>query len=106
MLPAVVQSQRDRWRAGCRRQRAVMTRTGTDGGPTETNGGTENRCFGFHFPLWVWLLYAAGLVLLSSVIGVSYWMGAGRSVAAVPGWPCVGGQLARIVLALARPPPG
>src|SRR3546814_1006525 len=46
MLPAVVQSQRDRWRAGCRRQRAVMTRPGTDGGPTGTNGGTENRRFG------------------------------------------------------------
>ncbi|WP_341703284.1 LytTR family DNA-binding domain-containing protein [Ferrovibrio sp.] len=83
-----------------------MTQPGTDGGAPVMNGGTDDRAENrrFRFPLWVWALYAAGLVLISSVIGSSYWMEAGRGGAVVPVWPFAVDEVTSIVIVFAVTP--
>jgi hypothetical protein len=87
-----------------------MSLPGTDGGSRVTTGGTAGETGAgaeirrFRFPPWVWLVYAGGLLLLSSVIGSSYWMEAGRGGAQVPAWPYVIDELTSIAVVFAATP--
>lgn len=78
----------------------------TNGGPSVTNGATneaaENRRF--RFPLWFWAVYAVALLVLAAVIGSSYWMEAGRAGIPVPAWHIVVNEATSIAIVFAVTP--
>jgi hypothetical protein len=89
-----------------------MSASVTNGGPGVTGGGapeggpadTDRPEGRLRFPLRVWAAYALGLVLLSAVIGSSYWMEAGRAGADVPAWPYFVDEATSILVVLAATP--
>lgn len=80
-----------------------MTGPGMNGGTGVTNGGTENR-LRFRFPPWLWAAYACVLIIVSAVIGSSYWLEARRFGADVPGWRFIVDEATSIVLVFAATP--
>lgn len=83
-----------------------MTTPVTNGGPGGTNGGMapalEIRAF--RFPAWMWVAYAAILLMVAALVGSSYWIEAGRVGLQIPLWHIVVNELTSIVIVFAVTP--
>lgn len=87
-----------------------MTEPVTNGRPDGTSGGViggmtamaETRAF--HFPAWMWVAYAAILLIVAALVGSSYWIEAGRVGLDIPLWHIVVNELTSIVIVFAVTP--